>query len=364
MPDWILSLSLVVIGFLGLIGGGEYLVRSATALATAMRISPLVIGLTVVAFGTSAPELAVTVQAAWSGSAEIALGNVVGSNIANVLLVLGLAAVVAPLTVHSRVVRIDVPLVILASLGVWLMAFSHGIGHLDGLLLVLALMVYLAWSVRQGKREAMEVQGELLQAVETETRGAPASLVKQIGLLLIGLLLLALGARLLVMGAVDIALVLGVDELVIGLTVVAIGTSLPEVVTSVVASLRGNRDIAVGNVIGSNLFNLLGVLGIGALVAPHGIAVSPEVLTLDLPIMIATALVCLPIFFVGLRISRLEGAFLLSYFVLYLTHVVMRATGAVFMREFEVVMLFFVIPLTLVAIAISVYPCLRGRPCE
>ncbi|MBK1717751.1 calcium/sodium antiporter [Thiocystis violacea] len=355
MPEWILSLILVIIGFLGLVGGGEYLVRSASALASAMRVSPLVIGLTVVAFGTSAPELAVTVQSAWSGAADIALGNVVGSNIANVLLVLGLSAVIAPLAVHSRIVRIDVPLVIVASVGLWFMASRHGIGHLDAGLLFLLLVAYVAWSVRQGQREAAEVREEFAQALGGDGGIRPTHLLIQVGWLLTGLVLLAVGARLLVMGAVDIALALGVDELVIGLTLVAVGTSLPELMTSVIASLRGNRDIAVGNVVGSNLFNILGVLGIGALVAPGGIPVSRDLLTLDMPIMIATALLCLPIFFTGRRIDRLEGAVFLAYFLAYIGYVLMRSTDASFTREFEVAMLGFVIPLTLLAIGVSLF---------
>lgn len=361
MSDLIVSFGLTLVGFIGLILGGELLVRAASALASVMRISPLVIGLTVVAFGTSAPELAVTVQSAWADAADLAVGNVVGSNIANVLLVLGLAALIAPLSVHSRVVRIDVPLVVLASAGLWLMSLDGRVGRFDGLLLCTLLAAYLVWSVRQGKQEAREVQAELAQLVPLPADRGILGGVRHLLVLLVGLILLTMGARLLVMGAVDIARVLGVGELVVGLTVVAIGTSLPEVVTSVLASLRGQRDIAVGNVIGSNLFNILAVLGIGSLVAPSGIPVPRAALAMDLPIMIATAVVCLPIFFTGMRIDRLEGAAFLGYFVAYIAYVGMRATQAPFVSRFEIAMIAFVIPLTLLAIGFSLYQCRARR---
>lgn len=361
MPDWIISLAFVLVGFLGLIWGGELLVRSASALAAIMRISPLVIGLTVVAFGTSAPELAVTLQSVRSGAADLAVGNVVGSNIANVLLVLGLAAVVAPLAVHSRIVRIDVPLVIAASVGVWLLASNGRLGWIDGTLLTGVLAAYLLWSVRQGRREARDVQEELAATPPAEVKGPGRYLLRQIGLLLVGLLLLSVGARLLVMGAVDLALALGVGELVVGLTIVAVGTSLPEVVTSIIASLRGKGDLAVGNVVGSNLFNILAVLGLGALLAPRGIPVAQDALSMDMPIMVATAIACLPVFFTGMRIDRLEGGFFLAYFLAYLAYVVLRATGAPQTAGFEVAMLAFVLPLTLAVLGFSLWQARRGR---
>jgi cation:H+ antiporter len=344
----------ILIGLAGLVAGGELLVRGAAALAAAARITPLVIGLTVVAFGTSAPELAVTVQASWAGSPGLAVGNVVGSNIANVLLILGLSALAAPLVVQSRVIRIDVPLMIACSAGLWVLVLDGSVNRLDGFLLLSALIGYLIWSVTQGKREGAEIQEEFAEGLPHDGNTA-RYIAKQAGLVIGGLVVLVIAARLLVGGASDIARALGVSELVIGLTIVAVGTSLPELVTSVVASLRGQRDIAVGNVVGSNLFNILAVLGLGTLVAPHGIAVADQVIRLDLPIMIATAVACAPIFFTGGRISRLEGGLFLFYFVAYTTYVVMGATGATHMRSFELAMVGFVIPLTVMAIGFSVY---------
>jgi cation:H+ antiporter len=360
MSATLVSTVQILIGLVGLVAGGELLVRGAAALAGAARISPLVIGLTVVAFGTSAPELAVTVQAAGAGAPELAVGNVVGSNIANVLLILGLSALVAPLIVQSRVVRIDVPLMVACSVGLWFLVLDGAVSRLDGLLLFCALVGYLVWSVLQGRKEGAEIQAEFAQALPHD--GANARYIaKQVGLIVGGLVLLVIAARLLVGGASEIARTLGVSELVIGLTIVAVGTSLPELVTSVVASLRGQRDIAVGNVVGSNLFNILAVLGLGALVAPGGIAVADQVLRLDLPIMIATALACLPIFFTGGRISRLEGGLFFFYYAAYTAYVVMGATGTPHMRSFELAMVGFVIPLTVMAIAFSVYQHLGGQ---
>lgn len=358
----LLAWSECLIGFVGLLAGGELLVRGASNLAAAARISPLVIGLTVVAFGTSAPELAVTVQAAWLGAPSLAVGNVVGSNIANVLLILGLAALAAPLLVQSRIVRIDVPLVVVASLGVWLLALDGGIARRDGALMFALLVVYIIWSIRAGRRESTEVQAEFALA-ERSAGAVPVQhqIGRQLGLLVLGLVVLVGAAHILVVGAASIARHLGVSELVIGLTVVAVGTSLPELVASVVASLRGERDIAVGNIVGSNLFNLLGVLGVGAMLAPEQLRISAHVLWLDLPIMVATAVVCLPIFFTGYRISRLEGALFFGYFIAYMSWLVMDATDDPNLRSFEWAMLGFVIPLTLMAIGFSLVQTLQLR---
>jgi cation:H+ antiporter len=365
---------LILIGLLGLIIGGELLVRGATGLAVAARISPLVIGITVVSFGTSAPELAVTVQAALAGAPALAVGNVVGSNIANILLILGAAALITPLTVNSRVVKVDLPVVLICSAALWVLSLDGKIGTLDGLGMVVALAVYLAWTLVQGRKDTAAVQAEFTHAAGAgrEASGAgsdPESgagrgagrLLKQTVLIIAGLLCLVFAARAMVSGAGDIARHFGISELIIGLTIIAIGTSLPELVASVLASWRGQGDIAVGNAVGSNLFNILAVLGIGAMVAPGGIPVDPEVLALDLPIMIAVVLFCIPLFFTGCRITRLEGGVMLGYFVAYNLYLALGATDAVYTRSFEVAMTVFVMPITLLAIAFSVYQTLRRR---
>jgi cation:H+ antiporter len=304
-------------GILLLIAGAELLVKGASRIAGALGISPLVIGLTVVAFGTSAPEFAVTAGAAWTGQADVALGNVVGSNIFNVLFILGLSALVAPLVVSQQLVRLDVPLMIGVILVAAGLALDGRIGRLDGLLLFAGIVAYTAFLIRQSRRESAA------SGPSTTPRSAPArrspSWAPNLAYLAAGLIMLALGARWLVAGAVAAAQAFGVSELVIGLTVVAAGTSLPEVATSVLASLRGERDIAVGNVVGSNLFNLLGVLGFGGLIAPAGIPVAAGALTFDIPVMIGAAIVALPIFFTGYRIARWEGALLLGFYAAYTT---------------------------------------------
>ena len=254
-----ITLLLFLAGGALLVGGAELLVRGASRLAITAGIAPLVVGLTVVAFGTSAPELAVTVGATFSGQADLALGNVVGSNIANILLILGVSAAITPLVVSEQIVRLDVPLVIGASVMVWILALDGRIGRLDGLLLFAGVVLYTVFVIRQSRRETRAMQSE---SPAVGSKGSRAW-VLNVGLIVIGLGLLVLGAGWLVQAAVTVAAALGVSPLVIGLTVVAIGTSLPEVATSVMASLRGEREIAVGNVVGSCLHNLLAVLGLG-----------------------------------------------------------------------------------------------------
>ncbi len=347
---------IIGIGLLPL--GADLLVRGASRIATRFGISPLVVGLTVVAFGTSAPELAVSVQSAFAGSTSLALGNVVGSNILNVLLILGLSAVVAPLVVHRQLVRIDVPLVIVASLATWALASDGHIGRLDGILLFASAVAYVGFSIHLSRRNGGGNNAET--APETE---GPPGLGENLALLAGGLVLLVFGARWLVAGAVEIAHLLGLSDLVIGLTVVAVGTSLPELATSVVAGMRGERDIAVGNVVGSNLFNLLVVLGLTSIVAPHGVEVSPAAFSFDIPVMTAVAVACLPIFARGHLIGRWEGWLFLGYYIAYTTFLVLDATGHHALPLFRSAMLHFVLPLTAVTLVVLSWRILR-RPRE
>jgi cation:H+ antiporter len=351
MSDLLLAAVGVGIGLVFLVAGGEFLVRGASALAAIFRIPPLVIGLTVVAFGTSAPELAVSVQAAYAGSGDLAVGNLVGSNIANVLLILGLAALVAPITVSSKLVQFDVPLVIGASLLLLLFGLDGAIQVWEGISLLGLLGVYNFWSIRQGRAESETLQENFGDTAQAAGR-KPRTILVNITLLVLGLVLLGLGAHWLVEGAVAIARFMGVQELIIGLTVVAIGTSMPELVTTIVASVRGQRDLAVGNVLGSNLFNILGVLGVASIVAPDGIPVSEAALALDIPIMIATAVACLPIFFTGHRIARWEGGLFFLYYLAYMTYLVLDATAHSGSAGFALVMTGFVLPLTVITLIV------------
>lgn len=360
-----MTIVFLIAGIVLLTLGAEVLIRSASALAVAAGISPLVVGLTVVAYGTSAPELVVSIQAAFRGQPDLAVGNAVGSNILNVLLILGLSAAITPLFVAQQLVRIDVPLMI--GLSVLLLVFSldGSIGRADGAVFVCILLVYNIWSIIQSRREQQAIREEYAHMFGSTARWS--SLARIAGLILLGTLglgLLVLGSRWFTDSASGIARNLGVSELVIGLTIVAAGTSLPEIATSVLAAIRGERDIAVGNVVGSNIFNIICVLGISSVVAPQGIAVSSTALSFDIPVMIAVAVACLPIFFTGHLIARWEGILFLGYYVAYTTYLVLAAAKAPAIEAFGNIMLVYVIPLTVITLGVGVYRALveRGKP--
>ena len=345
----LITILLLVVGLALLIYGAELLVRGASALATSVGISRLVVGLTVVAFGTSSPELAVSVMSAWKGQPGIALGNVVGSNICNVLLILGLSAAVAPLMVARQVVRLEVPIMICTSVLLILFALDGELVRWEGALLFAGVIGYTVWTVRRSRRDLRDQpeEGAAVPVISSRTR--------QLSQIVAGLAFLILGSKWLVDGAVAIARTLGVSELVIGLTIVAVGTSLPELATSVVASLRGERDIAVGNVVGSNIFNILCVLGMATLVAPSGLAVPPAALAFDLPVMLAVAVVCLPVFMAGHRIDRWEGLVFLGYYVVYVLFLVLTAVNHDSRYLLGQAVLWFAIPLTVLTLTISMW---------
>lgn len=348
-----LTIVLAVVGLVILVLGADLLVRGASRLAEAFGISPLVVGLTVVALGTSAPEAAVSVQSALSGSADIALGNVVGSNILNVLLVLGLSAAITPLVVSSQLVRREVPIMIGVSIVLLLLALNGVVGRLDGLLLLAGIVAYTLYSIRRSRHGGRREAGS--------SADSGGRLAIQAVYVAAGLALLVLGARWLVNGAVAVAQTIGLSELVVGLTVVAIGTSLPEVATSVVAAFRGQRDIAVGNIVGSCIYNVLFVLGLAGLIAPDGIGVSSAALGFDIPVMIATAVACLPIFFTGREIARWEGFLFLGYYAAYTLYLLLNATGHDALPVFSFVMLIFVVPLTAVTLLVLFARSLNRR---
>ncbi len=350
----IAAIGLILLGLFALVVGGELLVRGASRLAAIAGISPLVVGLTVVAFGTSAPELAVAIKASWQGQSDIAVGNVVGSNVFNILFVLGLSALISPLVVSSQLIRIEVPLMIGASALMLLMGLDGSIGRLDGLVLFAGLIAYTFWTVRRSRRESAEVKEEFEHEFPPEPRHGLGRVLLQLVLLLAGFALLTLGARWLVNGSVTIARLAGMSELLIGLTIVAIGTSLPEVAASVMASIRGERDIAVGNAVGSNLFNLLCVLGLTAMLVPGGVQVTEPALRLDIPVMIVVAVACLPIFFTGHQIARWEGGLFFGYYLAYMTYMILAAVLPGAGRTFAVVLLVFVLPLTVITLLIGV----------
>ncbi|MCL6510329.1 MAG: calcium/sodium antiporter [Anaerolineae bacterium] len=356
-----LTLILLVTGLGLLIAGAEALVKGASRLAAAVGISPLVIGLTVVAFGTSAPELAVSVFSSLNGQADIAVGNVVGSNIFNVLFILGASALIAPLVVSQQLVRLDVPIMIGVSVLAFVMSLDGVIGRLEGLILFAGIIAYTIFLVIHSRKEKNEqVQEEYEKEFGKKPQGRAGALLN-LALIAGGLIMLVIGSRWLVDGAVAIARVIGVGEVVIGLTVVAAGTSLPEVATSIVASIRGERDIAVGNVVGSNIFNILSVLGLSAAVAPAGLRVPPSIEAFDALVMVAVAVACLPIFFTGWEIRRWEGVLFLGYYAAYTAYLVLSATGNAGLPAFSNAMAWFVFPLTALMLAISLLRDLRAR---
>ena len=333
--------------------GADFLVRGAARLAAIAGISPLVIGLTFVAYGTSAPELAVSVGASLSGQADIALGNVVGSNIFNVLFILGLCAVILPLRVAQQLIWLDVPLMIGTSLLVFAMGLDGRISRVDGFILFIGALVYTILATRLGRRESREVEKEYANEYGVRHAGLTGSWPAQLFLIACGLTMLVFGARWLVASAVEIAKSFGLSELVIGLTIIAAGTSLPEIATSAVASLRGERDIAVGNVVGSNIFNVLAVLGLSSIMSPRGITVAPAALTFDIPVMIAVALACAPIFLTGHLIARWEGFVFLMYYSAYTAYLILNAGAHDALPAFSAVMLEFVLPITVLTLAIA-----------
>jgi cation:H+ antiporter len=335
--------ALFVAGLVLLVAGGELLVRGAARLATVIGVSPLVIGLTVVAFGTSSPELAVSVQAGLSGQADIAVGNVIGSNIFNILFILGLSALIVPLVVSERLVRLDVPVMIGVSLLFALVSIDGRISQLEAGLLAAGLVCYIGMQIILSRRAGAGRNDDLVPA----SGSVPLNVV----LIGLGLGLLVLGSRWLVESSVAIAELFGISQLVIGLTVIAAGTSMPEVATSIIAGLRGQRDIAVGNVIGSNIFNILAVIGISGVVMPGGIVVSAGALAIDIPIMIAVAVLCLPIFISRFAINRWEGLLFLTYYMLYTTYIILDATAHDALDEYRSIVLVIVLPLTLLTLA-------------
>jgi cation:H+ antiporter len=366
-----LTALIFALGLVTLVCGAQVLIRGASKLALSFGISPLVLGLTIVAFGTSAPELAVSVRSAWGGQVDIALGNAVGSNIFNVLFILGASALIAPLVVSPQLIRQEVPIMFGASVLLFALALDGGISRLDGALLFGLLVTYTAFLIRQSRKETQRTKDEY--AAEFTPPASPTwdrHWSVQLLMIAAGLGLLVLGAHWLVDAAVSFARALGLSEMVIGLTIVAAGTSLPEVATSVIATLRGERDIAVGNVIGSNTFNILGVLGVSGLVAPAALPVAPAMLSFDLLVMIAVAFACLPIFFSGHSIERWEGGLFLFYYAAYTTFLLLAAQQHDALATYGTVMATVVLPLTAITLAVITlrqwrsrqrHPVARGR---
>lgn len=353
------TILLLISGFVLLVFGGEALVRGAASLGKTVGLSSLVIGLTVVASATSAPELAVSLGAAIGGSPGLAVGTVVGSNIANILFVMGLTAVFGALLVRVQLIKADIPFMIALSVLALILAADGSFSTVDGFILFSLLLVYLIgtiWYARRRKQAGDDPQLGVEEVLSEGTGKLTAKLratklrSTTVDVILIGagVAMLVFGAQLLVRAATDIAAALGVSDLIIGLTIVAIGTSLPELATSVIAAVRGERDMAVGNLVGSNIFNIGAVLGLTGLISPTGIQVESAAINFDLPVMIAVALVLLPLAFTGQAIARWEGFVLFGMYVAYVVYLVLAAADHTALRPFSAAMLWFVLPISAV----------------
>lgn len=291
-----------IIGIAGLIAGGEMLVRGASRFARDLGVSPVIIGLTVVAFGTSSPEFVVCLTAALQGASDITVGNIVGSNIANLALILGTAAVIKPITIHDSITKVQTPFMIFLTVLVSIIALNHYIGHAEGAIIFLTLPLLIIYSYYSYKIDKTE---------NGEFNGTGKRPIIQLVMLTVGLFFLIFGARLTVSSGIEFARTFGLSELVIGVTIIAIGTSLPELSTAIFSALKNEHEIIVGNVIGSNIFNL-GILGLVAVI--HPITVNPTAIKFDFPVMIVLTLLIYPIMKIGKRISRIEGALLLCFY--------------------------------------------------
>ncbi|GGK71477.1 calcium/sodium antiporter [Ornithinimicrobium pekingense] len=347
----------ILLGLVLLVGGGELLVRGASSLAARLGLSPLVIGLTVVSVATSSPELAVTVGATLDGQPDLAVGNVVGSNIANVLLILGISALVLPLSVREQLVRFDVPFLVVLSGLLLVLAFDGGLSTLEGVVLLTAMVVHTALTVVISRRRTRAARSEGDSGERTDDGSAgkpPARLLVSLLLVLGGVGLLVVGADQLVTGAVSVAEALGVSGLVVGLTVVAVGTSLPELAASVIAAVKGERDLAVGNVVGSCIANIGLVLGLPAVISSGGLPVPGAALALDIPLMLAASVALLPVVLTDFCVARWEGALFIALYAAYVGYVVLDAINHDALEGFTLVMVVFVLPLVLVTLVSTV----------
>lgn len=347
----IITILLFIAGLAALIAGAELFLKAVDHFGLKWGISPLIMGLTVVAFATGAPELAISIKAAATGSADLVLGNIIGSNIANILLILGITSLIAPINITRRVIRVDVPIVIAVSGLLFFLALDGQLTTTDGGILLLGLVAYSVFTYFQIRKSRAEDTVEEVFEYETDpdklAKGA-FFYFKNIGFLLIGLAMIVLGSNWMVDSAVTIATILGMSELVIGLTIVSIGTSLPEVATSLSAARKGKADIAVANVLGSNLYNVLLTLGLTLIIAPNILDVSADAINLDLPFMVAVSIACIPIFIAGFNLTRTDGAIFLFYYTTYLTYLVLNAVNAPVVKTIEMSMMWVVLPFTIV----------------
>ena len=353
-----MTILLFILGLVGLIAGAELFLKAVDHFGLKWGVSPLIMGLTVVAFATGAPELAISIKASLSGNADLVLGNIIGSNVANILLILGISALISPLNITKRVVMIDVPIVIAASATLYILALDGTLSKFDGIILFGGFLAYSLFTFFQIKKHKDDGEVEEVFHYEKsmdELAKGSFFYIKNGGMLAIGLVLIVLGSNWMVDSAVTIATILGLSELVIGLTIVSIGTSLPEVATSLSAARKGNADIAVANVMGSNLYNLLLTLGLTLLIAPEVLTVSVDAIRLDLPFMVAVSIACIPIFIAGFNLTRMDGSIFLFYYVTYLGYLVLNALDSTLVDPIQMTMKYVIVPATILYMAWRIF---------
>ena len=355
MSEYLFSIIEIIVGIFLLFIGGEFFIQGSVALSLILGIPQIVIGLTVVALGTSSPELLVSLNSVFKGSDSLAASNVVGSNIFNILVVLGISSLITPLKVKSRIVRRDVPLLIAISCSVWAMSSTGTLTWQAGIFLLFCLLINTIWEIN-----TINEKDDDIKTAEPEINDFSFSnnLVSTITKLVFGIILLGFGANVLVSGSQDLARTLGIKETIIGLTIVATGTSLPELVTSIVAAFKGKTDLAIGNVIGSNLLNQLLILGSCTLFSGlGGLSISTDLIRIDIPIMVLTTFACMPIFWTKGKITRFEGFILLNIYIFYVLDKILLLSQFNFIMEFR----FFIIVYFLL-IFISIFLKKSAKP--
>jgi len=313
----------ILLGLVALIAGGEMIVRGGTHVAVRFGVPPIIIGLTIVSVGTSTPELAVGIEAAQRGNGALAVGNIAGTNTVNLLLILGLSALFRPLALGLQTLRFDLPTMSVVALGFLFMSWDGALTRVDGLVMVACGVFYTLAIIYLALRENSVAQAEFAEEYAKPVRVSPVTeTVLSVVALLVGLVVIVLGSDWLVDGAVSLARSMGVSEALIGLTIVAIGTSSPELVTTIIGTLRNDRDIAIGNLLGSSIYNVLIILGLTCVVSPQPVPVEPELIKIDIPVMTAATLACIPVFLTARRVSRIEGGLLFGAYLVYLAYLV------------------------------------------
>ncbi len=359
--EYLLPAAIAIAGAILLILGSGLLVRGASGLVTRIGLSLEMIGVIVIALGATMPVLATSAIASYRGESGLAVGTIVGSNIFGVLFILGLSALLTPLTAAARLIRLDVPLVVLVSLAVLGLAWKGYIGRADGVGLVIAALAYVGWTAFLGRGETSPVREDLAQLVRSGPLQSPRSLIVQVILGVTGLGLILLGAYCLVRGVADLADLLKIDSRLAGLTALAIGASLPTLIAAIWFSARGRRHIALGTIIGSNILNSLAVLGIAALVASEMLKVPSAAIRFDIPVMIAASILCIPIICRGCVVTRWEGVLFLACYAAYFTYLVLQIVVPGTVKAFDKLVIMVVIPATIILVMIGILKVLRHR---